>query len=118
MFITKKKHTKILKEMTELYAERHSKLTQELKEARDLKTILEKMSGITFNGQNVFYDLSSSMNISFSDEVAQYVDDLFGGKVIKQEANKAIIITKEGEVKTGLTKEKVDKGYKYKLIRE
>lgn len=47
-----------------------------------------------------------------------YTDDILGGKVIKQEGTKCLIISKDGDVKTGLTKSKPDKGYKYKLVRE
>jgi hypothetical protein len=52
------------------------------------------------------------------DTVLQYTEDILGGKVIKQEGNKCLVITKDGTVKTGLTKAKVDKGYTYKLVRE
>ena len=34
--ITNKKHNRIIKELQEQYAEKHSKLTQELKEAKEL----------------------------------------------------------------------------------
>lgn len=52
------------------------------------------------------------------DDYPQYVDDLFGGRVIRQEANKAICIDKAGNVKTGLTKLPPDIGYCYKLEQE
>jgi hypothetical protein len=48
----------------------------------------------------------------------QYVDDILGGKVIKQDGTKCLVISKDGEVKTGLTKQKPDKNYNYKLVRE
>ena len=37
---TNKTHNRIITELKEAYAEKHAKLTAELKEARDLKTIL------------------------------------------------------------------------------
>lgn len=52
------------------------------------------------------------------ENVLVYVDDMLGGKVIKQEATKCIYIDKNGNIKTGLTKQKSDKGFSYKLIRE
>lgn len=122
MFITKKKHTKILKDLTEMYAERHKGLTNELKEARDLKIILEKITGKWLTGTNGVcintisggYDYQLSLN----ENVLQYAEDILGGRVIKQEGTKALIIDKEGNVRKGLTKQKPDKGYSYKLIRE
>lgn len=60
----------------------------------------------------------SNKEIVLSDNVLQYVDDILGGKVIKQEANKVIVIAKDGTVKTGPTKSNNDKGYSYKLVRE
>lgn len=54
-------------------------------------------------------------HIVFPDNVPQYVDDIFGGRVIKQEAFKGIVIDKDGNVKTGLTKLPPDIGYSYKL---
>jgi hypothetical protein len=87
--------------------------------AENLKDILEKMSSMTINGQG-FSVSGGSWSTSFNipDSFAEYVDDYCGGKVIKQEANKVIEITINGEIKTGLTKQPCDKGYKYKLIRQ
>jgi hypothetical protein len=56
-------------------------------------------------------------NITLPDTVLQYVDDILGGKVIKQEGTKCLVIDKDGNVKTGLTKQKADKGFSYKLVR-
>lgn len=56
--------------------------------------------------------------INLGDNVPVYVDDLFGGKVIKQEATKAIIIYDNGQVVEGVTKEAPDKGRKYKLVQK
>jgi hypothetical protein len=68
---------------------------------------------------NAFVSFSTiSSHYSLPDNVLQYIDDILGGKVIKQEGNKCLVIDKKGNVKTGLTKEKVDKGYEYKLVRE
>ena len=55
--------------------------------------------------------------INLPDNVLQYVDDILGGKVIKQEGTKCLVIDKDGNVKTGLTKQKPDKNYSYKLVR-
>lgn len=120
--ITTKKHNKIISELKEEYAKKHAQLTQELKEAKDLKEILQKMSSLTING-NTWGVTGGSWNIStakleLNDTIAQYVDDYFGGKVIKQEATKVIEITSDGKMVDGYTKQKPDDGYKYKLIRK
>jgi hypothetical protein len=122
MFITKRKHNKILKEQAENDAERHKKLTEELKEARDLKAILEKITDkfITSGSGLIMSNIGGGLNyeLSIDENVLVYTDDILGGKVIKQEGIKCLIIEKDGSVKTGLTKQKPDKGFTYKLIRK
>src|SRR5574343_7023 len=98
-----------------------SKLEKELEEAKNLKEILEKMSSMTINGQGFAvsggaWSIASEFNLP--DDVLRYVDDILGGKVIKQEGTKCLVIDKDGNVKTGLTKQKSEKGYSYKLVRE
>ena len=91
-------------------------LKKELDEAKSLKLILEKLYPLystTFTA-----NMTGGLDLNLPADVPRYVPDLFGGKVIKQEATKAILIGKEGEVQQGLTKSEPDKGYTYKLIRE
>lgn len=59
-----------------------------------------------------------SAPVDLSDDIAVYVPDLVGGKVIKQEANRCIKINKEGDIEEGYTRKRCDKGFNYKLIRE
>lgn len=118
MFITLKKHNQI-EEGHKIHLEIVSKLKDEVKEAKDLKDILEKLSSMTING--VGFSISGgnwNTEIRLPDTFLQYTDDILGGKVIKQEGNKCLVIDKDGNVKTGLTKQKKDKGFSYKLIRE
>lgn len=129
--ITNKKHIRIINHLEEVYKsnlqsvqdkiawrdKKIKELEQELKEARDLKDILNKFSNITFNGISISTS-GGDWKLELPDTVLQYIDDILGGKVIKQEGNKCIVIDKEGNVKTGLTKQKIDKGYSYKLIRQ
>ena len=92
----------------------------ELKEAKDLKAILEKLYPLYDFSKSLRYEGGGNLNIEemLPDNVLVYVDDVLGGKVIKQEGIKCLIIDKDGNVKTGLTKQKADKGYSYKLVRE
>lgn len=121
--ITNKRHNQIIEHKDKTindYLAKIIKLEKELEQAKNLKDILGKFSGISINGQGIAYTGGSwNIEASFGDNVAQYVEDMFGGKkVIKQEANKGIKIDKHGNVTTGLTKQNVDKGYSYKLVRE
>ncbi len=108
------------KYQVETLKEEVKKLKEELKQARNLNGILEKMTKVSFNDSGLLFSSSFSGFIDdrLSDNVAIYVDDILGGKVIKQEGNKCFVIDKNGSLKEGLTKQKVDKGFSYKLIRE
>ncbi len=128
MFITKKKHKKIVAELDryiEVGQKKHieivAELKKELEEAKNLKLILEKLYplyGFVNGSDCVFVNGSGGYSLNFPDTVLQYTDDILGGKVIKQEGTKCLVISKEGNVKTGLTKHKADKEYSYKLVRE
>jgi predicted transcriptional regulator len=111
-------------------------LKEELSEARELKNVLEILANKTgipaprystdtlvATGDYVNSFTWSSIvdikdNFKLPDNVLVYKDDILGGKVIKQEGTKCIVIDKEGNVRYGLTKQKVDKGFTYKLVRE
>lgn len=120
--ISNKKYNTLI----EAYAPKYSAITykeeceilkSKLKEAQDLKSILEKMSSITINGVD-WASSGGSFSVHYPENVAVYVDDILGGKVVKQEGIKCLVIDKEGNVKTGLTKNKPDGGYTYKLVRK
>jgi len=64
---------------------------------------------------NVISWASGSAQIKLSDDVAVYVDDYFGGRVIKQEATSVTILDKKGKATYGLTARKADKGKDYIL---
>ena len=93
-------------------------LKEEIKEAKDLKIILDRFSSLTINGMG--FSVSGGnweTKLTLPDTVLQYTEDILGGKVIKQEGTRCLVIGKDGTVNTGLTKEKADKGYGYKLVR-
>ena len=118
--ITTKKHNQIIehkdKTISDYYA-KILKLEKELEQAKNLESILNRFNSIfTTDGVCLKVDYMSGKLI-LPDDVLVYVEDLFGGKVIKQEATKAILIESDGTIKTGLTKQKADKGYGYKLVR-
>lgn len=115
--ITNKKHNRIIKELQEEYAQKHKKLTEELKEDKDLKLILEKLYPVNEWLTSIGSITTGSYELRLPDTVLQYTENILGGEVIKQEGIKCLIVDKDGNVKTGLTKQKADKGYSYKLIR-
>ena len=130
MFITKKKHNAIV---ASLHAELKDarERTQEMKRQRDsaqeLSSILAKLSdkattftacisGLNISGGSLACE--SINGIKIGDNIAQYVDDHFGGMVIKQEATKVIEIAPDGSITTGLTKRPADAGFSYILLRK
>jgi len=123
MFITKKEHNQIIehkdKTINDYYA-KIVKLEKELEQSKDLKGLLERFTSGLFDLSNFGYTngvAGFSPKFEIPDTVLQYTDDILGGKVIKQEGTKCLVIDSKGDVKTGLTKQKADKGYSYKLVR-
>jgi hypothetical protein len=88
-------------------------LKLELTCAKDLKSILATNTGAiaTYIAKIENKEREESNN-------NLYVEDIIDGIVLKSKANKCIVIDEEGGVKIGLTKQKVDKNYNYKLIRQ
>ena len=130
MFITEKEHLRVKTELEKRNEELHQKLLErekELGEARDmrglLKAIIErtglppmegKFSILTTNG---YGGISlSNASVMLSDSVAQYVDDYYGGKVIKQEATPVTILDSQGKATYALTRRPADKGRNYLLV--
>ena len=120
MFITKKRHDRIVAELR-ASLKNSEDLVEEMRKQRDaaqeLQGVLEKLAD---RAQNFVTFASNSLNFNseliLPDNVPVYVDDHFGGKVIKQEATKVIEISADGDIKTGLTKRKADDGYGYVLV--
>ena len=132
MFITKKKHhAEILGYQQQLSEARtaHQKDNErhavELREARDLKTVLETIGTkwgtlltMTGLGSNItISNVGGTVTWNLPESVAQFVPDHFGGQVIKQEATKVIEISPAGQITTGLTRRLPDEGYDYVLVR-
>ena len=122
LFISIKKHNHIIEHKNQTindYYAKIVKLEKELEQAKNLENILKKfdhnISSLTNN--NYFTPISGGYELNLPDTVLQYTEDILGGKVIKQEGTKCIVIDKNGDVEIGLTKQKADKGYNYKLQR-
>jgi hypothetical protein len=120
--ITNARYKAELDTLHKLHRERIEELKNqhrvELQQARDLTSVLKSMSGNLVNlGSRLFGDDWQITGNCYSDDIAQYVPDVFGGRCIKQEATKVITIDPNGEVTTGLTKMKPDVNYSYILRR-
>ncbi len=116
--IRNKTHNQIIEHKDKTISDYYAKivrLEKELEQARNLEKILDKFTSI-FGTSDLKFSYSMG-TLNLGDDVLVYVDDLFGGKVIKQEGIPAIKIETNGVVRTGITKQKADKGYSYKLIR-
>lgn len=111
--ITTKKHNQIIKKYQDKIKELESKI--ELKSL--LEKMIEKISIITDKYDSIrFVDCNGELTLP--DNVLQYVDDYFGGKVIKQEATKLVVLDVNGNATYHKTKKPVDKNRKYKLLQE
>ena len=120
MFITKKRHAKIVADLT-ADLKNAQDWTQEMKKQRDaaqnLQVILERLADKSASFSTFAAgSLNFKSELQLPDNVPVYVDDHFGGKIIKQEATKVIEIAPNGDIKTGLTKRTADDGYGYVLV--
>lgn len=91
---------------------------ESLKERSSLKELLEiinrdRKNWLTFSDSAC----NGSYGFNFPDDVARYVDDYFGGKVLKQEATKLVKLDKNWNVTYHMTKRLPDKGFSYLLVR-
>ena len=122
--ITNRKHQNIVTELSFKLSKKELEIEQlkvQLAHARDLKAIVEKIAQVKIGSDSLLYSDGTTISTGWGempDNVLVYVDDILGGQVIKQEANKCLVIDFDGNVEEGLTKDKVDKGYNYKLVRK
>jgi len=119
MFITKKRHDRIVADLKASLKNSEDWVQESRKQrdaAQNLQGVLDKLadkaaSFVCFSSLHI-----TGNNLILPDNVPVYVDDHFGGKVIKQEATKVIEISANGDIKTGLTKREPDDGYGYVLV--
>jgi hypothetical protein len=117
LWITKYRHNKIVAN--------YEKHVEDLREALNRKEIFEIILNKLVDKSNSFGDSLSVMNGCLSggelilpNDVPRYVEDYFGGKVIKQEATPVIILDKKGKATYGMTAKSPDKGRLYKLVQK
>jgi hypothetical protein len=126
MLITKKKHAAVVAGLNAEIVRLGTLLTDQ-REVKDLMRsstartdlLLERLVDKTVAGSLFVSSAGTNFcgsKLTLPDNVAVYVDDHFGGKVIRQEATRVIEINADGDIKTGLTKRKPDDGYGYVLV--
>lgn len=112
MWISKKEYESLYCSMVK--AEQLEKENAYLKEKTDLVKLLERFERkdesldtgkFSITGGSISGSVSI-MGVDFDKDVAVYIDDYFGGKVIKQESIKVIAIDKDGNVTYGRTDRK------------
>lgn len=126
MFITRKKHEAIVKELlarVDLHKQYEEMRKDNQKNSDSLIKILESLTAkdrdyLTVNNTSgIACAVSGGYELALPDHVPVYVEDTLGGKVIKQEATAVTILDEKGKATYGYTKEKADKGRLYKLIQ-
>ena len=117
MWISKEKYKALSNENATLKAALETKqiweklLDKATKNDERLIDILGKVTKDCLTISDAFNLSAGCAELILPESVAQYVDDYFGGKVIKQEAIKVIAIDKNGNVtygKTSRTRKKSD----------
>ncbi len=113
LWITKYRHNKIVAKY-----ENH---IEDLREALNRKESFEKIMDKLVDKTNYLVGMSDTLvsgadiMASLDDSVPRYVEDVNGGRVIKQEATPVTILDENGKATYGLTKEAPDKGKRYQL---
>lgn len=122
MFITKKKHAAVVAGLNAEIVRLGTLLTDQ----REVKDLMHSSTARTDRLLERLVDKAASfstlLNISgelvMPDNIPVYVDDHFGGRVIRQEGTLVIEIERDGTLKTGLTKRPADPGFTYILNRK
>lgn len=113
-FITKYRHNKIMKQ----YQEHIDDLKKALWGRDKLNEICDKLADKTINLEGSMTGYAScgiDVMDSLDDTVPRYVDDYFGGKVIRQESTPVTILDKHGIATYAVTAVDTKKGEKYIL---
>ena len=130
MFITKKKHESIIAKIRKDYEEHLVCVRDQRDRAQALFSILDKLadkitfisnnfSGTTLTVGGSYVITEETIKEHLPENVAQYVDDFFGGRCIRQEAAKVIAISAGGDVTTGwITKRQPGAGRGYVLVEK
>ena len=93
-------------------------LEKSLAEAQNLKFVFEALvdKAVTMDDSlSICMGSFSAGELILPDDVPRYVDDYYGGRVIKQEATPVTILDEKGKATYGMTAKRPDKNKKYIL---
>ena len=113
-WITKYRHNKIVEE----YQGAIKDLQASLNRRNDIVELIDKVTDITRSNKNFITSLDGCIaggELNIPADVARYVDDYYGGKVIRQEATPVTILDENGKATYALTAKQPPKGKKYIL---
>lgn len=114
IFITKYRHNKIVGQ----YEEAIKDLKEALYRKDELVKIVDKLVDRSITTDNTLSSLNGCImagELILPNDVPRYVEDYFGGKVIKQEATPVTILDEQGKATYGLTAKKASEGRLYIL---
>ena len=114
LWITKYRHNKIVEE----YKEAIKDLKASLNRRNDIVALIDKVADVARSNKEFITSLDgciSGSELNIPTDVARYIDDYYGGKVIKQEATLVTILDENGRATYAHTAKKPSKGKKYIL---
>lgn len=121
-WITKYRHNKIVEEYKEALQIQKENLNRKEK----FESICDKLTDISDKLTTKYSDIIGTIDsyafagtageLVLPDNVPVYVDDYFGGKVIKQESHPVTILDETGKATYGVTAKKLPKGQTYHLV--
>ena len=119
LWITKYRHNKI----TEQYQKQIDDLREALNRRDDIVEILDRLTDkekSPYLSVDACGDWATSSNVmnALDDSVPRYVEDYFGGKVIKQESTPVTILDEQGKATYSQTAQKPDENKTYKLVQK
>ena len=115
IWITKYRHNKIVERYEELLKQYKEQINRKDKMEEIMDKLTDKVS-ICESSLSVSTRITAKELMSaLPDTVPVYVEDYFGGKVIKQEATPVTILDKNGKATYGLTARKAEKNKLYIL---
>lgn len=115
-WITKYRHNKIVEQYIDTIKDLREALFRKEKFEEICEKLTDKVNVLVATEDYV--SASASVMDRLDDTVPRYVDDYFGGKVIRQEATPVTILDSKGKASYGVTKQDPDEGKKFILIHD
>ena len=115
IWITKYRHNKIVAQYQEAIDDLKATLNRKETMEKILDKLTDKISSSDYLTASTVDWVTSSGELILPPDVPRYVEDYFGGKVIKQEAHPVTILDENGKATYGVTAKKPEKNKRYVL---